>query len=289
MQSIGRLLEQRLTENTDDRSPVQVAVAHWLYCLVRCNVKRGRAFELDEVLATGRADCLGYAKLFSAIGNRFGLELGIVEILVDNMGRYVPHHANLLNLDNKAYRFIDAWYGSPNINHRRIGALVGGKPRVIHRDELAEISDLKGLPDRCIEAITLYVRGNRCLEKGELDEAIRLYSEALMLYPDNSRAFYNRALAHERKGAVEAARLDYDKAFRDEASLIRVLAKIDELEPLITLDEKDISEEKQDIYLWHKGFKTGVPASYEEIAQRNRISPESVQEIIVEVENLCTG
>ena len=141
MQSIGRLLEQRLTENTDDRSPVQVAVAHWLYCLVRCNVKRGRAFELDEVLATGRADCLGYAKLFSAIGNRFGLEL----------------------------------------------------------------------------------------------------------------------------------------------------AKIDELEPLIMLDEKDISEEKQDIYLWHKGFKTGVPASYEEIARRNRISPESVKEIIVEVENLCTG
>ena len=289
MQSISRLLEQRLSGDIGDNSPAQIAVAEWLYYLVRSNVRRGRIFDLEEVLATGRADCLGYAKLFSALGEKFGLELGIVEVLIDNMGRYVPHHVNLLNLYDETHRFIDAWYGSPDISHRRIGALVEDKPRDIDREELAEIKDLKGLPDRCIEAITLYVRGNRFLERAELHEAIQLYSEAVMLYPDNSRAFYNRALAHEIRGALEAARSDYNKAFRDDASIIRILARVDELEQLIKLDEEGVSEEKQDMYLWHKGFKTGVPAGCEEIAQKYRIPLESVEKIIGEVESICSG
>ena len=162
---------------------------------MRSNVKRGRAFELDEVLSTRRADCLGYAKLFFALAPGFGLELGIVAVLIDNAGRCVPHHVNLLNLASGTYRFIDAWYGSGDISHRRIGALVNGRPKDIDREELSGIQDLRGLPDRCIDAITLYIKGNRCLERDELDEAIKCYSEAIALYLNNSRAFYNRALA----------------------------------------------------------------------------------------------
>jgi len=289
IRSIGRLFEQRLSNDAQDRSPAQIAIACWLYRLVRGNVRRGRAFELDEVLTAGRADCLGYARLFSALGDKFGLELGIVEVLIDNAGRYVPHHVNLLRLDDGAHRFIDAWYGSPDISHRRIGAQVDGKPLDVDRDELAEVNDLKALPDRCVEAITLYIRGNRHLEQGELDEAIKLYSEAIMLYPNNTRAFYNRALAHDRKGETAEARVDYEKAFHDEAGTIRVLARVEELESLIRLDEKDISEEKQDIYLWYKGYKTGVPAGYEEITLKYQISPESVKKIIAEVESYVSA
>ena len=285
------LISQRLAEDRDpeDRSRIQIAISDWLYCLVRSNVKRGRAFELNEVLSTRRADCLGYAKLFSALAPGFGLELGIVEVLIDNAGRYVPHHVNLLSLARGAYRFIDAWYGSGDISHRRIGALVNGRLKDIDREELSGIQDLRGLPDRCIDAITLYVKGNRCLERDELDEAIKHYSEAIALYPNNSRAFYNRALAHERKGEAEEAKLDYAQAIKDEPSIIRVLATVEELEPLIRLDEKGISEEEQDIYLWHKGFKTGERVGYEEIARKCKISPEDVKRIISQVERRCIG
>jgi len=60
-----------------------------------------------------------------------------------------------------------------------------------------------------------------------------------------------------------------------------------ELEALIRLDEKDIGEQEQDIYLWHKGFKTGVRVGYEEIGRRYGIPPEDVKNIISRVESLC--
>jgi len=289
LEAARHLISQRLSGNAESRSRIQIAAADWLYNLVRSNVKRGRAFELDEVLSIRRADCLGYARLFSALGAEFDLELGIVEVLIDNAGRYVPQHVNLLNLADGTYRFIDAWYGPKDINHRRIGALVDGELRDIDRQELSAIHDLKGLPDHCIEAITLYIKGNRCLERDELDKAIGHYSEAIKLYPNNSRAYYNRAIARERRGEREPAETDYARALKDESSLIRVLATTDELEELIRLDEEDISEQEQDVYLWHKGFKTGVQVGYEEIGRMYGISPEAVKEMILKVEGLCFG
>jgi tetratricopeptide (TPR) repeat protein len=154
---------------------------------------------------------------------------------------------------------------------------------------LSEIRDLRGLPEACLEAITLYIRGNGCLARNELDKAIDYYSAAIRLYPNNSRAYYNRAIAREVKGEVAAAEADYAQALRDEASLIRVLANTYGLEELIRLDEEGISEREQAIYLWHKGYKTGACAGYEEIGREYGVSPQDVKKIIDRVAGLCTG
>jgi len=286
--AVKAIIRRRLSTNTGDMSRVQIAVSDWLYDLVRGNVRRGRAFELDEVLSTRRADCLGYARLFSALGAEFGLEIGVVEVLIDNAERYVPHHVGLLNLANGTHRFLDAWYGSRDIHHRRLGALVNGKPRDIDREELSEIRDLRGLPEACLEAITLYIKGNGCLARNDLDKAIDYYSAAIRLYPGNSRAYYNRAIAREAKGE-SAAEADYAQALHDESSLIRVLATTYGLEELIRLDEKGIGEWEQAIYLWHKGYKTGASAGYEEIGREYGVSPEDVKKIIDRVAGLCIG
>jgi len=289
LEAVRALIRRRLGGDAEGRSRMQRAVSDWLYDLVRGNIRRGRAFELAEVLSTRRADCLGYTRLFSALGDEFGLLLGVVEVLIDNAGRYVPHHVNLLNLADGTYRFIDAWYGSKNIKHRRIGALIDGKLRDISTKELSGVNELRGLPEACHEAIALYIKGNRCLERNELDKAIEYYSAAIGLYPSNSRAYYNKAIARERKGDMEGARLDYARALRDEDSLIRVLATATELEGLIKLDEKGINEQEQAIYLWHKGFKTGASVGYGEIGRQYGISSDEVKEIITRVEGLCTG
>ena len=289
LEEVGRVALDRLAAagGAGAKSRVETAVAEWLFGLVRGNVKRGRFFELEDVLSTGRADCLGYTRLFAAIGRRFGLDLGIVEVITDNAGRYVPHHVTLVNLSNGAYRFMDAWYGSTDVSHRRIGAMVDGEMRDIDREQLAGVKDLKGLPERCVDAIALYIRGNGHLERDELDQAIRCYSEAARLYPNNTRAFYNRALAYERIGMGEEAAADYAEALKDESSTIRVLASIEGIEGLLRLDERGIGDMEQDIYLSREGFKMGEPVGYEELGRIYRLPSEEVEAIATRVKAVC--
>jgi hypothetical protein len=65
----------------------ELAMLNWLYDSIKRNVKRGRIFQLRDVLLHQQADCLGYAKLLSSVGRRFGLDIGIVEVVIDNGGR----------------------------------------------------------------------------------------------------------------------------------------------------------------------------------------------------------
>jgi hypothetical protein len=262
----------------------QIVVVEWLFRLVRHNVKRGRFFELDRVLANGLADCVGYVKVFRALGERYGLTLGIVGVPVDNAGRYVPHYVSLLNMADCSHRFIDAWYGSTNINHRRITALAGGVVRDVTRSELPAVKRLESLPGDCIAAITLYMQGNRLLKAHEYHKAICIYTESISKCPDNSRSFFNRAVAYELGGERGKAADDYARAFSDESGLIHVLANIEVLEKLIKLDEASISDEKQDVYLWYHGYKTGEPVGYEETGRKCGFTPAAVKTIIKEVD-----
>ena len=118
---MGRRLADRIKRTQDmvERSRIAQEAADWLYDLVRRNIKRGRVFQLSEVLREGYADCVGYASLFHILGSRFGLDIGVVEVVVDNGGRYVPHCANLFTPPLGGMRFIDLWYGSKDIGHRR--------------------------------------------------------------------------------------------------------------------------------------------------------------------------
>ena len=84
--------------DSSNRLAVSPVILNWLCDLVRLNVKRGRIFDLSEVLSSGSADCLGYAKLLTILTRMFGLKSGVVEVLIDNAGRYVPHTINLVNL-----------------------------------------------------------------------------------------------------------------------------------------------------------------------------------------------
>jgi tetratricopeptide (TPR) repeat protein len=279
---------RRLSNIGDDQ---RSKTLDWLYRAIRGNVRRGRLFELSDVLAEWEADCLGYAKLMKALGQKFGLDVGVVEVVVDNGGRYVPHAVNILKLASGKWQLVDLWYGSQRINHRRIGALVkeGGEWRVrdIDAGEFESIEDIAGLPDGCIDAITYYIRGNRHLNGGELDEAISCYTKAISLYPTNARLYFNRAVAYDGRGEHEEAAQDYALALKDEDSLIRVLAREhEEITGLIALDEKGIDLRDQGIYLLRRGFVSGEEVGEEEVARWYGISEEEVARVVLWVESL---
>ncbi len=254
------------------RSQLEIKTISWLFDFIRANVKRGRVFELPEVLRTGVADCLGYCKLFTLLGRSLGLDAGVVEVLVDNMGRYVPHTAVLVRLSNQRTRFVDLWYGSKNIKHRRLGLRIkqDGAWKIGDKNlaELEDVEEVSYLPDSCVDAITLYIQGNRHLKKKDFALAIRYYSRAIQLYPGNARFLYNRAIAYENIGERDRARADYTRALSDERAVTRILAREhDEVTSLIHLDVKGMDEMAQQIYLLRHGFITGKGVSLARIAR----------------------
>ncbi len=271
------------------KSRLEVGLIGWLYDFIRANVKRGRVFDLGQVLLQGSADCVGYAKLFTLLGRLFGLDVGVIEVVMDNAGRYVPHTAVLVRLENRRWRFIDLWYGSKNIRHQRVGLQTkqGGAWQVKDLDlgELGSREEVCYLPDPCVDAITLYIRGNRHLEGQEYDAAIDCYSRAIRLYPSNARFYYNRAIAYENLGEHERAKADYAHALSDDAAIIRILAtEHDEVISLLGLDAKGIDSLAQEMYLFYHGFATGRKVPLPRVARRFGLSEAETKAILSSVE-----
>jgi hypothetical protein len=101
-----------------ERAQLETNLVDWLYALVRHNIKRGRFWELSDVLTHRQADCLGYAHLLTFLATSFGLNAGVVEVVQDNRGRYVPHYVCLVNIADGQKRLIDPWYGSVDVHHQ---------------------------------------------------------------------------------------------------------------------------------------------------------------------------
>jgi tetratricopeptide (TPR) repeat protein len=295
---LGDLAKSRLSGTADKhtRAGLELSLIDWLHDTIRLNIKRGHLFEIDRVLNEAQADCLGYARLFQHLGKRLGLDTGTVEVVIDNAGRMVPHVINIARLSDKRTRFIDLWYGSKNVHHRRLGLMVKQKGRWsivdVDRRELRRFTELKGLPPRCIDAIADYMIGNRHLERGirlsdgnEFHDAIRCYTGAIARYPQNARLHFNRAVAYENLGNDKAAEADYAVALRNKADRIRVQAKQhDEVVRLIALDQIAVGARNQEMYLLRKGFITGREVSPERIAARYHVSADEVNRITSHIE-----
>ena len=57
-------------------------------------------------------------------------------------------------------------------------------------------------------------RGNSHSEKGQHDQAIQDYTEAIRLKPDFADAYYNRGLNYYKKGQYDRAIQDYSEGIR---------------------------------------------------------------------------
>jgi tetratricopeptide (TPR) repeat protein len=304
---IGR--RQRLligsTRRVDRQNRMTLKTLDWLYAFIRLTVKRGRVYDLREVLQTRKADCLGYCKLFTVLGRYCGLDCGVADVIVDNRGITMPHSAVLVRLINRKPTFLDFWYGSKNPHHRRLGLRVKFEnrwkvvdvestqlrtcaplrapqtPEPIPSIDEASCLDYTYLPDSCVDGITLYIEGNRFLKQGENFKAMEAYSQAIKLYPLNARVFYNRAIAFEKIGELSKAMRDYARALKGEAAIQRTLAvQPEDIVNLIKLDEQNVPESQQQMYLVWKGSVTGKRVSITEVARKAGISVTEAKSIL---------
>ncbi len=217
----------------------------WLYALVRRNIKRGRFWELPQILTQRQADCLGYARILSFLASDFGLNAGVVEVVQDNGGRYVPHYVCLVNLADGHKRLVDPWYGSANIHHRLMVARVVEAGKLVVKQlsigALESAPEAYGLSPEQLAGLSFYILGNSSLDHDMETEAVECYDASLWLYPANPKTLFNRAVALERLRQGKQAQTDYHRAFSIDPSLVRILATIEDIEVLPKLDEKGIS------------------------------------------------
>jgi tetratricopeptide (TPR) repeat protein len=264
LKEIRKNLHQKLAreKNKEEKVRLELKITDFLYDLIRMNIKRGRIFTIERALSERKADCLAYCQILEILAKKFGLDIGIVEVLIDNGGRYVSHPCNLLKLSDDSWRLIDLWYGSKNINHKRIGAWIkeNGKWifKDINEDEFSKIEDIKGLSEKQIAGLTSYTLGNIAWNRKDWTEAIACYTRAIELYPENARFYYNRAGAYCYNGDEEKEKADREEAFKRDPTGIRLLAEEHkEIEDLIKLDELGMNEAEQRRYLFNQGFITG--------------------------------
>ncbi len=277
--------KMKINRSSSTKGRLEKAVINWLYAFIRMNIKRGPVFDLRQVLREGSADCLGYGKLFTTLGRLCGLETGIVEVLVDNRGRSVPHSAVLVKLAGGRPRFIDFWYGSTDIRHKRLGLQVrrGGRWQVEDMDfrDMLKTEAISYLPDACVDAITCYILGNRAFKDADFKQAVSFYNKAISLYPWNARSYYNRGLAYENLHLAEKAQADYARAVQDEASLVRILAaQPEDVTALMLLDQLFIPEVDQQIYLMNAGYSSGRMISPSRIAEKLDIPVKEVEAVL---------
>jgi len=283
---IEELISQARAKLAEIKKPETKAVLegqllNWLYALVHHNIKRGRVWEISDVLTYHRADCLGYARLLTFLTREFGLDSGVVEVVQDICRRYVPHYVCLVNLADGQKRLLDPWYGSADMRHRILAACLPGQPlpRQFNMKALLKAGRIGGLAPEQVAGLSFYILGNSYLARGDATQAVECYDISLWLYTDNPRTLFNRAIALEKLGKIEQAQEDYKRAFSIPSSLVRLMATVEHIEPLIELDEKDVDELNQQVYLLRQRFVTGRQERWVEIAGICGLTPAKARQI----------
>ena len=265
----------------ETRAALEDQLLDWLYALVCHNIKRGRVWELSDVLTQHRADCLGYARLLTFLTREFGLDSGVVEVVQDIRRRYVPHYVCLTNLADGSKRLLDPWYGSADMMHRILIAWPPGHPlpRQITMKALQKSGRIEGLAPEQVAGLSCYILGNAYLARGDAARAVECYDISLWLYAENPRVQYNCAIALEILGKTEEAQSSYQHAFSIPSSMVRLMATVEHIEPLIYLDEINVDELSQRVYLLRQGFITGRQERWVEIARICSLTPATARHI----------
>jgi tetratricopeptide (TPR) repeat protein len=139
----------------------------------------------------------------------------------------------------------------------RVKGVGGSSLKQLTLPALESTPGIYGLSLGELAGLSLYILGNSYLVRGMETEAVECYNVSLWLYPANARTLFNRAIALARMQQTERAQADYWHAFSIDSSVTRILATIEEIEPLIELDERGVSEPDQQVYLLRRGFATG--------------------------------
>ena len=177
------------------------------------------AFELMEVLASRRAQCLGYTQLFYVVTQSLGLASHPIDVIVDRgPGTLLPgegHVSCVVDLSDGSSVLLDV---VPN------GFISAGLcldeayrkegPYLELRNEENPLGLFRKFQLLDADGLYAHVLNSRTLESGsrQPSEALSLLSEAIQLNPNFATAYSNRAIMHTRLKALGEALADCEQA-----------------------------------------------------------------------------
>jgi tetratricopeptide (TPR) repeat protein len=91
---------------------------------------------------------------------------------------------------------------------------VSKEVRIIVEEQQSAANEAEPININQLNAQVWFERAYSYGETKNFDEAIRCYSEAIRLHPDNMIAFHNRGLTRQNKGDFDGALKDFDEAIR---------------------------------------------------------------------------
>ena len=110
---------------------------------------------------------------------------------------------------------LEAWRAQQGVEALAPSHILPEGGTTLSKSEIEELRRLLPLTENlnpvAVTAEGHFLKGNAHYGTGEYDGAIREYTRALALKPDNLQAYNNRGLAYDNKGDHDRAIQDYDK------------------------------------------------------------------------------
>lgn len=189
-----------------------------------------RWFELDDMIAHGRGQCLAYVQAYVILGRSLGLQITPINVIQTDKTMQFPsgqgHIACMLTLSNGLVVQVDV----PSNG-------IISKPFVLedtyapdgpywqrsaqHRQSVFE--EIQFLDDSGFMAHLFNSRGAHQAKMGKTDRALEFYMKAIRRNATFAEAYNNRAAAHFKQENWEQARADCEKALSLNPSLAETL------------------------------------------------------------------
>ncbi|MCD6460669.1 GNAT family N-acetyltransferase [bacterium] len=190
--------ELRMYPNGTEKAVLEQVLAQWIARLITENITPLMDVnELTDVFQQKQANCSGYSKLFNMIASQFGLNTRIAMIEVEYEGILQLHAVNLVKLSTGKWEILDLIPSGGDIKRVYIRVKKDGKwvhEFVSNKKFLAaQGSQIEGLSQDVVDAVTFNTRATVANEKGDIETALYNMNIAYELDPESPYIAFNLA------------------------------------------------------------------------------------------------
>ncbi len=194
--------ELRTMRDGAEKTKLEYDIAQWIARLISDRVQpQEKVAELHNVVKNNAANCLGYAKLYRAIAEQFGLKIRNAIVAFEVEGIVELHAVNLVQYNDGARDMINVApitsQAEPVNIFVRVKEDDRWQLRMLSLDEYRSMdpSLIDGVSDSTVQAATLVTYASVANSEGRYHDALHYMTQAYQIDSDNVYVAFNMAVA----------------------------------------------------------------------------------------------